>query len=540
MSSGTGFPINDLLRRRLQTGFAVTTLMLSVASTLLLLLFSSRLSIGLSSVTGTFTIGLNSVFSQFILFIGILVFVVGAILTSFIVLLLMTQRTRDFGLIKAAGCPSSLVGGYFMTELLIVTFVGCLLGVIFGFLADFAVANIVLGGYQLINWWFAPVVFVVFFFLSLFFGLQPILKAAKMPAIEALSPINYYGSSVEGKHKALSHSALSWRIASRGMVRRISPTVRIVFLLSIVFVLLTVSVAGGIIAKDTTTSWVQKTENRGTIAIAYEGMGNQYKLLLSKFTGAQDMGEFNYSDSKLAIPVAVKEALSALHSVSSVDPQIVLYQTVNEVSNYTVINGAKTIIGGDREGTSLLIGMDPSKMATDFSIKGRSLSGNNALEAVIGDSIAQTMYYRDQKLKINLSDPLLESIKIDNVTFRIVGVCIDPINNGYVTYVPINDLMNATGLSSPNLLLVRLEDSADRNVAINEIQNMVKAVDANLEMFDLTQTVTENSAFLGATWQTIMFIPIATLASATLCLMGYMMLALDEQRQEFAMLRAVG
>ena len=37
-----------------------------------------------------------------------------------------------------------------------------------------------------------------------------------------------------------------------------------------------------------------------------------------------------------------------------------------------------------------------------------------------------------------------------------------------------------------------------------------------------------------------MFLPLFTLASAALCLVGYMMLAVDEQHQEFAILRAVG
>jgi ABC-type antimicrobial peptide transport system permease subunit len=540
MSSGTGFPVNDLMRRRLQTGLTITMLTLSVASTLFLLLFSSRLGLGLSSATNTFTIGLSSVFSQFIVFIGVLVFIVGGVLVSFIVFLMMAQRTRDFGLIKTAGCPSSLVGGYFMTELFMVTFVGCVLGIIFGFIADFVVANIVFGGYQVGNWWFAPTIFIVFFALAVFFGLKPILKAAKMSAVEALSPVNYYSLTITGKHKALIHSALTWRMASRSMVRHLSPIVRIVILLSTVFTLLSVSVAGGIIAKDTTTAWVEKTTESGTIAIAYGSMGSQYELLLSKFTGVKDSGNFNYSNSNLVIPTDIKAKLTSLSSVSSVDTRLVLYENVKEICNFTEIDGANVTIGGHREGSSVVIGLDPQKMADDFSTKGRSLSANATLEAVIGDSISQTMYYPDKIQKIAMSDPLLESIKIEKATFRIVGVCIDPLNNGYVTYVPIDKLMNDRGITSPNLLLVTLNPSADRGNAIDEIRNMVKAVDSNLEVFDLSQTVVDNSAFLGATWQTIMFIPMFSLVSASLCLVGYMMLSVDEQRQEFGMLRAIG
>jgi ABC-type antimicrobial peptide transport system permease subunit len=87
---------------------------------------------------------------------------------------------------------------------------------------------------------------------------------------------------------------------------------------------------------------------------------------------------------------------------------------------------------------------------------------------------------------------------------------------------------------------VTLDDSVDRSTALAQIQTTVKSVDPALEVFDLTPTINTNMAFLGSTWQAIMFIPMITLASAAICLVGYVMLTLDEQRQEFAMLRAVG
>jgi ABC-type antimicrobial peptide transport system permease subunit len=160
--SKSGFPINDLLRRKLQTSLTIATLTLSVASTLFLLMFSSRLGSSVASATGILTQGLGVIFSQFILFIGVLIFAVGAVLTAFIAFLMMAQRTRDFGLMKAAGCPNSLVGGYFMTELLTTSFAGSILGIAFGFLMDFVVTNLVFSSYPMPSFWFAPVIFVVF------------------------------------------------------------------------------------------------------------------------------------------------------------------------------------------------------------------------------------------------------------------------------------------------------------------------------------------------------------------------------------------
>jgi ABC-type antimicrobial peptide transport system permease subunit len=539
MSSGAGFPVNDLLRRPTQTALIVVTLTLSVASTLFLLLFSSQLGTNLSVSSGTFTLGLHSIFNQYLTFIGALIYIVGAILTSFIVLLMMTQRTRDFGLIKAAGCPNSLVGGYFLTELIIVALIGCILGTVGGFVADFAASMAVFGVFLPVNWWFILLVFGVFFGLALFFGLQPILKAARISAAEALSTASYYGLFVTRKYKPLNRSALALRVTSRSMARRLNPVIRIVILLSAVFVLLTVSVAGGIIAKDTTSTWVKRTEE-STVAIAYNAMGSQYQQLLESFTGTELNTEFNYSDTKLAILTSVTQVVASLSGVSSVQERLVLHENVTEVGNFTVIEGAMTSVGGQREGKSIIIGVDPGDLASNLVSKGRSLSSSNSYEAIIGDSITQTMYVTDKNHDINYADPLVESIKINDRFYQIVGVCVDPTNNGYVTYVPMEKLMNSTGLNGPNLLLVTLDGSVDRTTVMEELRSAVKNVDAGLETIDLSSSVQKNAEFLSSAWETIMLIPLLSVGSAAVCLVAYMMLVVDEQRQEFATLRAVG
>jgi ABC-type antimicrobial peptide transport system permease subunit len=540
--SKTGFPIVDLLRRKLQTSLIVVTLTLAVASTLFLLLFSDRLGYSTALSAGFLTQGLSAIFSQIIFFIEILVFVVGAVLTAFVTYLMMAQRTCDFGLMKAAGCPSSLVGGYFLTELLTIAFSGCILGIVLGFLADFVVANLVFSFYWLPNFLFAPLVFVVFLVLAFVFGLQPILKAAKLSSAEALSPVHYYGISVGKKHKAVSKSGLTWRIALRSLIRRQSATVRVFILLSVVFILLTVSVAGGVIARDTTVSWVQNVVNEDTVAIAHTSLGNQYELLLSKFSGVLETGVFNYSDPDLGISNEVVYQVSALPNVSLVDSRLVTEMYVKEIGNFTVDpDSLQTYpVGDSREGESIVIGVDPQKLVSEWSITGRFLSGRGDLEAVIGDSVSHTMYSFYANKYTVLADPLVEGIEFQNTTFSIVGVCVDPINNGLVTYVPLDKLENITGIANPNLLLVKLSNSANRDTAIAQIRNTVQVADSSLAVFDLRSVTVHNVNFLVSTWQTIMLLPIFTLGSATLCLVGYMMLAVDEQHQEFGVLRAVG
>jgi ABC-type antimicrobial peptide transport system permease subunit len=541
--SKAAFPANDLLRRKLQTALTVITLTLSVASTLFLLLFSSRLGVGISAAKSTLTLGLTAVFSQFIFFIGILIFAVGAILTSFIVFLMMAQRTRDFGLIKAAGCPNSLVAGYFATELLIVTFTGCILGVAFGFLIDYAVANLVFSTYILPNFWFAPLIFIVFFVLAVVFGFQPIFKASKMTPIKALSPVNYYGMTIERKHKTLSTRRITWRIASRSLARRQSATVRIVLLLSIVFVLLTVVVAGGIIASGTTIAWIQQPTSKNTIVIAHSSMENQYKSLLLTFSKTQENRAFNYTDSQLMIPDAVVNQLESLSGVKTVDSRLVLNESISEIANFTFVgeeNSATRSVGDHRQGASIIVGVNPANLVESWTVKGHFLSENDSFRAVVGDSISNSMYARASSQELAYSNPLLEGALIRNSAFDIVGVCIDPLNNGRVTYVPIKSLENVTGLSGPNLLFVNLDNSTDPVAASEQIKTLIQSADPDLNVFTLNDIYEENTNFLSSNWQTIMLLPFFTLTSAALCLVGYMMLAAEEQRQEFGVLRAVG
>ena len=223
-----------------------------------------------------------------------------------------------------------------MTEVLTTTLAGCIFGLILGFLMDYAASNIVFSAYKLPDLWFAPLVFVVFFVLSLVFGALPLLKASRMSPVKAISPVEYYSLTAEKKHKPLSRHGITWRISTRSLIRRQSASLRIIILLSIVFILLTVSVAGGIIASGTTISWIQQTTDKNTIAIATNSMGNQYELLLSKFSGATETGVFNYSDPKLGIPASVIEQLSALPSVNVVDSRLVLNEQVQEIDNFTI------------------------------------------------------------------------------------------------------------------------------------------------------------------------------------------------------------
>ena len=296
--------------------------------------------------------------------------------------------------------------------------------------------------------------------------------------------------------------------------------------------MLTVSIAGGIIASDTTKSWVEKATGRNIIVIAQKDMAVQYKLLLSKFFGIEESGDFDYSDGRLSISDATLQQLNTLSGIANVDARLILRGTVQEISNFTIDPDtlATIPVGDNREGDSLIVGITPQKVTGTWFMKGQFLQADDTLEAVIGDSIAQTMF----------SQPLVQSIRVQNKTFRIIGVCFDPINNGKVTYVPLKKLQNITDTAQPNIVFVKLDPSADRAATLAQIREKVNSVSSELTVFELDEVVEKDLDFLGSSWSTVMLLPLLTLASATLCLIAYMVMAVDEQRQEFGILRAIG
>jgi ABC-type antimicrobial peptide transport system permease subunit len=538
--SETYFSINDLLRRKLQTSLALLSLTLSVASTLFLLLFAQSIGVDISTIAeGKLTVGFYAMFSPFITMLTVLILAAGAVLVSFTAFIMMAQRAKDIGLMKAAGCPNGMLFGYFFSELMIITFVACLLGTIFGVVLDVASTGFLTSlGLQIsqrsFDLWTPFVVFIVFFVLSLVLGGAPIFSATRTDAAKAFSPTYYLGLAKESGFKPVSKSNLTMKLAVRALVRHRSAAVRMVLCLSTVFVLITVAVAGGLMAKDTTRSWIEGAVGQDSVLIAHRDMVDQYRQLLSKFYEGGNNNQFNYKDDRYLIPADLVGDLRHLNSNVSIDERLVLEAPVKEIEGVIYgdsLSQETRSVGDSREGESLVVGVDPSSLVSNWSLNGIFLEKNEGSEAVVGDSLAYELF----------SMPLNQSVAIFGENFKVVGVCFDPLNNGNVTYVPLRTLLGTAGMSEPNIILIRLDQFSSRAEALSEIQAAVQATNASdFEVFELDEVVDKTLSFLGSIWSTIMFVPLFSLITASLSLIGYVMLSLNDQRQEFGILRALG
>jgi ABC-type antimicrobial peptide transport system permease subunit len=121
--------------------------------------------------------------------------------------------------------------------------------------------------------------------------------------------------------------------------------------------------------------------------------------------------------------------------------------------------------------------------------------------------------------------------------FDIVGVCVDPLNNGKVVYMPLDELSTELGQDRHNLLFLKI-DTTEKSQAISKIENEISGEKWNI--VELGQILDKHVTFLNNIWSRVMFLPFFSLATATISLLSYLMLSISGQQHEFGIMRALG
>lgn len=125
--------------------------------------------------------------TAFIVFVAAISLLVGGIGVMNIMLVSVTERTREIGIRKALGARTGSILLQFLSESAIITLLGGLIGIILGILGAYGICSIPMLG-------FAPGVKVSTILIAtvfssavgIFFGIYPARKAAKMHPIDAL------------------------------------------------------------------------------------------------------------------------------------------------------------------------------------------------------------------------------------------------------------------------------------------------------------------------------------------------------------------
>ena len=129
--------------------------------------------------------------TAFISFVAGISLLVGGIGVMNIMLVSVTERTREIGIRKSLGAKTSSIMLQFLAEAAILTVIGGLIGIILGILAAYGICSVISGsiGMTIIPGLSPTVIFVATLFscaVGVFFGIYPAKKAARLSPIEAL------------------------------------------------------------------------------------------------------------------------------------------------------------------------------------------------------------------------------------------------------------------------------------------------------------------------------------------------------------------
>lgn len=126
-----------------------------------------------------------SILTAFIACVGAISLIVGGIGVMNIMLVSVTERTREIGIRKSLGAKTKVITLQFLTESVILCLIGGALGVLFGVAGSTLVCKIV-GIEPHISFAIIAIALLFSCGVGIFFGIYPARKAAKMSPIEAL------------------------------------------------------------------------------------------------------------------------------------------------------------------------------------------------------------------------------------------------------------------------------------------------------------------------------------------------------------------
>ncbi len=518
------FPIKDIKRRPLQFVITIFGIASAVATTVFFLLYS--LTIG-SHLVGLFTIAYNAsiynILSGFLTVVILLSIALGAVLLSSITSSFMMNRSRDIGLLKSIGALVDYIYDHFMVQVLMLTLIGGILGVIFG-ISIFYINTLFYG--QVIYSDFPALIALgiigLFLILAYYFGQRPVFEAINMPPVMSMRP-----DLTTPTNNFFEKFGDTFKIASR-MLHYRKNAYRRVFIATIVTVsLITVLVVGGNITKNTTSSYVVGAMGTNVVLFGAEPIINAYweSSNISNVNG--NYSNIDWTAQSNLIDEHVISEISSISGVSFIDRRIMSYERVEEIAHpyWDDYYGKYMLIGDHHVKNAFVIGFNPTQTVANWYIDGKSIPKTKAVVAMVGSGIAEMF-----------EDYTVEHLQAKSANFEMCGVVFDVIYGSNVVYTHYDEWSSVLGVNSPNLLLVKLKTySTD---TIQQIEQV--AQDNGFVIKDLNYLVKFNLDYINRIWSFLMPLDFMAVLIAIISMSAFTMASLSNSFRDLSIIWAIG
>jgi ABC-type lipoprotein release transport system permease subunit len=537
-----GFAGKNLSRRGFHSLLAFIGLTLSVTSTTLLLLLGQGLATRLGvvvSAKGTF--GIDWLFFGYLILSLVLIIIVGAVSTSYLVSSMLNQRMRDIGVIKAAGSLPRRLFSYVFAEGMLIVTASCLVGAIVALVIYIAWSwpSVDLFGQV------GPVreagatIFVAVplasFFLSYAAARYEVAKILKLNTVNAMtSQLSGLDLTTLGKPLTIKRLGSAFNLATRN-VSRDRELNRNLVRISVCIFLSVVVLTGALISADTSRDYVQRAMPANTLLVANSAVYNQYVKLGTAFSSTSPIPAFDYTNNTFIIPPRLAQEFGNVAGVERVDSRLITMTTVTGyikthiVTNETSGNYNNELIPQVYLGSTqaLLVGVNASSVIGDWYTSNGFLNSNdNQTTIIAGDSLVGGI------VQMPFS---LAQVGALGTSYDVVSALVDPLNGGRVLYAPIQSIQTSLNVTGYNILLIKTDNTQSALAAVEQL-----AFQNGLTVGSMNQLLNSNLGFLNNTWAYLFILPVLTLALTCGILLSYLTTNFTRRFNDYLVLRILG
>lgn len=528
MSELQTYASKDLKRRPFRSTLVLISLTSIVASTTFIFLFGNvLLDFSTFSITGTLASSMGMFFSTFVWFILLLVFILGAVVVSSTVSLEMVTRRRDIGLMKAIGTTLDTIFDFFMAQSVILLIASVVLGLTFG-TVFYIIGMIWLSSY-LPNIQFSmnfPILQIgflaaIYLFAGYYSAQKPIYDTVQELPSLALNPD--VGSKVT-KVGFLDSFGLAFRVAAKGTGRRIRGTRRTVISLFLSFTIASLLWMGGGVVETTSRSYMMRSMGTNVIAIGNSNLLDQYYDAYSLY-GTPLNDSFDFLEITDMINSTLLVELNDVLGVVTVESRLVVYSDVQEGQGivWNELLEEYTMIGENREGSALLVGVDWDSTLSDWYFEGTKA---NNTEVWIGGNLADEMF----------EDPIVQSLQFEGYSLSVSARAFDTLNGGMMAIMDQSVLQSYFGVTGSNLALVQV-DYYDEAI-INELESLAQSY--GFDIYRQQDVLDENIQIVHSIWILLNPLALMALVSAFLGLLNYLLVSVFGRLRDYIIMRSIG